>query len=1076
MQTGEEKLWYQRFHEDISKWHMQSMEQAPYVIAHEYCRLHNMIGNGEIYGAFFLVKDIYEVIIKYYVLCATAIAANCSCEESAKALCNPKISLSMGDWVNTLPAENMKFFNKRSLWGRLIGKLRTFYNTNNIVRWRNDNIGHGALGFAEEEDFISELQHKMLKLRDLLIIVSEFYDKTTYYLESNKLIGFNKSIESTQSLFIEYDGRMIPLAPFMVTDTGSIWFYDSMDRDGLLKIINYITGKRRPSNEKYFSNLRRKYFSLLGITETEKIGNALYKKEVDTALDAYYSETDYQKPVYMLNWLRSSMDSVDRGVFLMCADRGTGKSAFSYALDGLGDSTLSINSTVIRSYYCNRTSVRTFQDFTTSVSRLFFTSKDGSADFRSQFENALPSISFKDEDRQNSMAKLLETCQNLQRIEMGKDRLLLIIDGIDELEVTSIPVIDFIPAPSNLPEGVYILLTCRSDSLISPVLLNFIQSFGFTRQINFQRTCENRDLLIKTIQKLYSNNGKTVSIEDAEKIVEPLDNRFTGIRILKTLIGINRELEFLKPKQTGIIKCYFQEIEKCYGQKYFRQLINYIIVLALSEHPLTMTEIISLSSGEEICLQDIAFLYDLKPVSTAYHNIFGGLLLWKSNDELTEFVETEYKDEIIELMENWHRIILYKKEFSTKELLEYSYLFSHFYNLWKRYARGKIKLELRSMENINNFGVMLGQVNKKYYLVDRCRLIYDSVVACAEQKIKEMERITENRNFYMAVMVNWIHSLVDCHDYDGVQKIETRIKLLYEEMSYEEKDSENIQGLMFKYYGDIFIFHSEQRHIKESRECYENVLKLKKAGEKYGEFKKITLNYAMFLKEVEPDECITLCKKMEQDEQTYSKREKAMLKYCIGVSYDSLMTREQSTKYADIMLASLDEGFHLISDALLCPQNLEVNRTQAILLEAKSKCYRKWYQDYDKAIKAIQGTLNTYSFHINMENFIDIADVIRALSEVGFNYILRNQEGDRKIALTYLKQAVDILDAAKVQVLPLLSGKIYYDYGQLLKILFGETDEIIRALSMARDLFRQCGPEYKGYVEEISEELKRIIS
>jgi hypothetical protein len=112
-----------------------------------------MIGKGEVYGAFFLVKDIYEVIIKHYVLCASAIETDCGSDASVKALCNPKISLSMGDWVNTLPAENLKFFDKKGLWGRLIGKLRSFYNSNNIVRWRNDNIGHGALGFAEEEDF-----------------------------------------------------------------------------------------------------------------------------------------------------------------------------------------------------------------------------------------------------------------------------------------------------------------------------------------------------------------------------------------------------------------------------------------------------------------------------------------------------------------------------------------------------------------------------------------------------------------------------------------------------------------------------------------------------------------------------------------------------------------------------------------------------------------------------------------------------------------------------------------------------------------------------------------------------------
>jgi hypothetical protein len=39
------------------------------------------------------------------------------------------------------------------------------------------------------------------------MLISEFYDKTTFYNGANKLNGFDKSIKSTHSLFIEYEGK-----------------------------------------------------------------------------------------------------------------------------------------------------------------------------------------------------------------------------------------------------------------------------------------------------------------------------------------------------------------------------------------------------------------------------------------------------------------------------------------------------------------------------------------------------------------------------------------------------------------------------------------------------------------------------------------------------------------------------------------------------------------------------------------------------------------------------------------------------------------------------------------------------
>lgn len=55
-------------------WHMDTFSSAPYIIAVKYRTLYNLVKNSELYGAFFTIKDLFEIIIKYYSLCACAIS------------------------------------------------------------------------------------------------------------------------------------------------------------------------------------------------------------------------------------------------------------------------------------------------------------------------------------------------------------------------------------------------------------------------------------------------------------------------------------------------------------------------------------------------------------------------------------------------------------------------------------------------------------------------------------------------------------------------------------------------------------------------------------------------------------------------------------------------------------------------------------------------------------------------------------------------------------------------------------------------------------------------------------------
>ena len=719
-------MWDKDFLINDKNWHMDTFSSAPYIIATKYRTLYKMVKSLEFYGAFFTIKDLFEIIIKYYSLCACAISAKDNNEDIVKILCNPTKSMSLGDWVNTLTTEEIRFYGKKSLWGRLLSQLRYFYNENNIVRWRNDNIGHGALASVNDQEFINDIQEKIILLKELLRHLEEYFHQIRLEQDGVTLVGELAKPINDHELTVSFNSSQVSLFPFIHVEKCQLWFYDSMDRHGMIKIIDYQNGKRVPWTNSYFTGLRKKYYSTLNIIDKGDLAAAFYKRSLDNALDAYYKEDNYHKQTYMLNWLKESMEKHDKGVLLLNAEQGTGKSIFSYALDELGGHKLTIPNTVIRTYYCNRTSVRTVEDFTTSISRVFLTDRDSEMDFRCQYEGAMPGISLKDKERSTSMVNLLKICHDIHSREYGKDRILLVLDGIDELNIGSLPILSFIPDPNMLPNGVYILMTCRSNSIPAPMLLSFLQRFPFTESVQFHRKNENRGLLINAIDGIYKRKNINIDNIYLEQLADQLDNRFSYVKILEC--AVDNGIDILNANQKEIIEKYLSMLRGFYGEVCYRAFLRLLAVIVIAEHPLTMKEAAFMASGENLELRDMAFLYDMKPLLVPYHDIFGGLLLWSNNEELEGYIQYKFYDIITECIEMWEEMICIYRDSYPSERDGYGYICAHFISAKKKYFREWVnssssERNMQLMESINSYAVVYGYQNDQYYVKERCRLM-----------------------------------------------------------------------------------------------------------------------------------------------------------------------------------------------------------------------------------------------------------------------------------------------------------------------------------------------------------------
>lgn len=853
---------------------------------------------------------------------------------------------------------------------------------------------------------------------------------------------------------------------------GQIWFFDSITRNGVVNIIDYLNGKRIPWNNIYFTDKRKKYFADLNIGDEGELRVEFYESSMDKAIDAYYKEDNYYEQKYMIDWLKESMERFDKGVFLLSAEQGTGKSTFAYALDELSANKLKINGTAIRSYYCNRTSIRNPDDFTTSISRIFLTSKDGSEDIRFQYEDSFRGISYKDADRGEAMASLLRNYQKIHNKLFGKEKLLLVIDGVDELTIEALRVLDFIPEPSKLKEGVYILITCRSDNGYGPVLGKFVQNFSFTQIKEFKKEVENRKLLIEALNGIFKTNKIDIGESDLELLADKLDNRFSFIKILDC--ALNSGIDILKAKDSELFDVYLAMIERYYGKIYYESFLRLFVAIVTAEYPLTMKEAVFTLSGASMQLRDLAFLHDMKPLLTHYHGYFGGLLIWNNNEDIRKYVQEKFYDIILENIRAWEDIVYAHYFIYPLEPDGYGYICAHFLSLNMKYlpswdSQNSFKKNEHILGSIYSYASKYGYQNNQSFVKERCKLMLESIEKYVKRKNAQCSEIFKEK-MLLASMVKKLPLLIKFNNQVEVEKYEQHILEVINNIKTEVEKNLISRYIIFEFYAVIFTYWANKRNISKAEECY--VLAKKYLGKENIIYEQqLDVDYISFLKDVDPQRCLIKIDEIFSNKKEWSKIDFAIIKYAQGVANDTLKSNGMSIS-SDYIQECYDEGLKVINDAIICPQNYMVNKARVLLLIAKAKTHRKWDKNYNKAIKAIDEAIKILRFHINIGNIVDLFDFLSNSHESSVLRQLRNQGNDMQEAFEIISFAVDLYESSKQTIDPLVIANLYTEYVNTLLGVENRNDEKIKACENAINYYRKAGKDdtFEGIVF-----FKRII-
>ncbi len=394
----------------------------------------------------------------------------------------------------------------------------------------------------------------------------------------------------------------------------------------------------------------------------------------DELLARYSEEKQLVCPDYLFDWLESAVERHDRGVFLLQMEMGTGKTTFCRALDQLS------------SLHCERR-----PPVDCSV-RAFYLAEDTTYDLRYYIDDLYNVLRLDNEGRpvfgglcsfnldavnpRMEMAAFLNRIFQAQREMSSMEKLIVVLDGLGEIRMplsTRRSIMALLPEPGMLDEGLYILLTARTDLELqnSRGAVPRLADLAVTESVSFRRNSdENCHLLLDYIR---NNNlagcgfGPDYADVDhdealALKVLEWCGQRFVYLKVLEAILALAdpAELENLPPP-SRLAEFYLSLLERLYGKMEFHRLTDCLVTALLCPEPLIMYELAFILEennygGEEtatfrllLLIKDLQCFIRVSLSDRSCFLISAGHYLW------IELVEKRYQLTVRELIESWTR-------------------------------------------------------------------------------------------------------------------------------------------------------------------------------------------------------------------------------------------------------------------------------------------------------------------------------------------------------------------------------------------------------------------------------------
>ena len=643
----------------------KELEDVPSMINLSYVQLNNLAKEGQVYGVMLQCKDLYETLYKIPIIMSLVIIdSDAKYKEGSAYTDILKASLgspmSMGQW-DTLAAVIIKKNKELHLPNGLINILkrtRKLYATEvtpevpDVINWRNDAIGHGALKFEDDESYKQEVTSLITMLKEYFDGIGTYSVKGLYataYFESQgeRLVGNNVIMPHDESgLNLVVDSVKYEAENYVNTHNLKCYLFDSYYcRKNLIKYRSYIDGKSELLKNKYFADLYEKHVLKSG--KDFNLQAEFISRGEDMILEYLNMPMAYIKPVHLIEQLIETMDEIEHGVIAVFMERGTGKSAFSNQMSGLYHKIPLIKNSFSRCYHVQNASLRGVGDFINSVNFSFRHSFDSAQDLWGSADE-MPQLTNDSETPAEDLAVFL----NYYHEKYRKEYTILIIDGIDEVTEQTQRLLDYLPVSNQLEDGVFVILLSRfknEETVLgnSKKYIEFATSIS-QKQIQDNRKDEENVRMLKACVNQQIKAGKYRENVDCDELIKRADYRFL---FLKAYLEINAETILENKTEHHFIGSYFNYILSFYSPSQKHRIKEIAVTIALFPS-------ISIRKYQEYMNCDITYgfiglLNDLLPLMTVLH-INGEDIYAFADAAYAEYVLNEYSDIADEIIDAFY--------------------------------------------------------------------------------------------------------------------------------------------------------------------------------------------------------------------------------------------------------------------------------------------------------------------------------------------------------------------------------------------------------------------------------------
>lgn len=640
---------------DTSLWNDQVFDLYPYIISKEYKRLYDLLDQGKLYGVLFQIKDVFEVLLKF----PTILALSRYCNNKKRGKEENEIiqflldnMLSLGHW--NVVARKCILINGNNQLTSILTDITRIYEENNITKWRNNTLGHGALLFDDTQEFKEDVEKKIRLIKLHFDNCNKEYLELKFLYKSKgkttTLRGIqldNNILKPQGNLSFRCGESVCEINNMMKIHNNGVYFFDTyMKWDKKTKMLNYVDADMIALKLKYFEELFKNISKSVRIERdvVSDFEDEIYIESEEDTINLIDTPEEVIEPTFIKEWLEKKLNENSKGIYLLQMEEGMGKTTFSRMLDPHAKNKISFKGVTIRTYYINCTysfKPDIFQNNIIEILQL----NDNKTD---RIKGNIPRFKNNTElESRKEFASIIENFRRIYQDKYGKDKVLIIIDGVDEIPVLQgKSILNYIPEDNDLEEKVHILITSRSRKENPEYINTTLDTINFTDRIEVLRTDEEYiSILNKFLEKkLCISNSLLI-----ENIIKKSDNRFIYIRPIEYILKF-RNIDNVD--NIDIFDEFLKILESNYTEKYYTQIVDLLIVLTIAREGLSINEISYLLNGKLPDFKLLAYLTDVSCLLMK-ERTYRGTIISLSHASLKEFILRKYKDRIGKIIDRW---------------------------------------------------------------------------------------------------------------------------------------------------------------------------------------------------------------------------------------------------------------------------------------------------------------------------------------------------------------------------------------------------------------------------------------